>query len=62
MTDFDRWLKNKGNQKDRIDFAALVHFKLVDIHPFVDGNGRTARLIMNLILMTPLQLKLEVSA
>lgn len=31
--------------------AALAHFGLVDIHPFVDGNGRTARLLMNLILI-----------
>ena len=31
--------------------AAQAHFLLVDIHPFVDGNGRTARLLMNLLLM-----------
>ena len=31
--------------------AAYAHRKLVDIHPFVDGNGRTARLLMNLILL-----------
>jgi Fic family protein len=31
--------------------AALAHFELVSIHPFVDGNGRTARLLMNLILI-----------
>jgi Fic family protein len=29
----------------------LAHFRLVDIHPFIDGNGRTARLLLNLILM-----------
>ena len=28
-----------------------MHEKLVTIHPFIDDNGRTARLIMNLILM-----------
>ena len=32
-------------------FTAWVHRELVDIHPFVDGNGRTARLIMNLALL-----------
>ena len=31
--------------------ATLLHGELVKIHPFVDGNGRTSRLIMNLDLM-----------
>src|SRR3989344_9306791 len=34
-----------------IELAAYIHHELVKIHPFVDGNGRTARLLMNLILM-----------
>ena len=34
-----------------IELAAMTHKKLVDIHPFIDGNGRTARLLMNLILI-----------
>lgn len=34
-----------------LEIAADAHFKLVSIHPFVDGNGRTARLLMNLLLM-----------
>jgi Fic family protein len=29
----------------------MAHRRLVDIHPFNDGNGRTARLVMNLILI-----------
>ncbi len=33
-----------------INAAAFVHHKIVWIHPFVDGNGRTARLMTNLIL------------
>jgi len=52
MLNFDKWLKNPKEQKNLLDFAAIAHFKLVDIHPFIDGNGRTARLLMNLILIS----------
>ena len=31
--------------------AAEMHERIVSVHPFVDGNGRTSRLIMNLILL-----------
>ncbi|MCP4137228.1 MAG: Fic family protein [bacterium] len=34
-----------------VEFAALLHKKLVEIHPFIDGNGRAARLLMNLALL-----------
>jgi Fic family protein len=34
-----------------IELAAFFHHKFVYIHPFLDGNGRTARLLMNVILM-----------
>jgi cell filamentation protein, protein adenylyltransferase len=51
MSDFDKWLKGKNRKQNIIEYAAEAHFKLVDIHPFVDGNGRTARLLMNLIFM-----------
>jgi Fic family protein len=34
-----------------INFAALAHKEFVFIHPFIDGNGRTSRLLMNLILL-----------
>ena len=44
-----------------IIIAAEANNKLVSIHPFCDGNGRTGRLIMNLILMqnnyTPIIIK-----
>ncbi len=38
-------------KKHPIEFAALLHTRLVTIHPFVDGNGRAARLLMNLALL-----------
>ncbi len=34
-----------------VSFAAWLHLQLVSIHPFIDGNGRTARLAMNLALV-----------
>jgi Fic family protein len=39
------------NKLHPVERAALLHAELVRIHPFVDGNGRTARLVMNLELM-----------
>lgn len=45
------WIKRNMSKLHPIELAAIAHHKLVHIHPFTDGNGRTARLFMNLILM-----------
>ena len=44
-------LKEGASERSIIEFAATMHTKLVSIHPFIDGNGRTARLLMNAILL-----------
>ncbi len=49
MNEFFNWLNNNNN--NYIYTALEAHLKLVSIHPFADGNGRSARLLMNLILM-----------
>jgi len=51
MADLIDWLKSQKNKTNIVELAALLHHKLVHIHPFFDGNGRTARLTMNLLLM-----------
>jgi len=44
-------LNEKKDVLHPVELAAYAHRRLVDIHPFQDGNGRTARLLMNLILV-----------
>jgi Fic family protein len=48
MDEYISWLHTTKDHPVKI--ASEAHYKLVTIHPFIDGNGRTARLIMNLIL------------
>ena len=55
VDDFCRWLNDEIAEIDKTDIAACyrlsfeAHFRLVTIHPWVDGNGRTTRLVMNMI-------------
>ena len=48
MGDFAAWLSTASHTPET---AFDAHRRLVDIHPFNDGNGRTARLLMNLVLI-----------
>lgn len=50
MDEFMKWLQGQ-NTDHSVKIAADAHFKLVSIHPFVNGNGRTSRLLMNLLAM-----------
>ena len=55
VDEFCKWLNEEITQIDKKDIAACyrlsfeAHFRLVTIHPWVDGNGRTTRLLMNMI-------------
>ncbi len=63
MQEFIAWYKTDAMQMHPIERAARVHVDFVGIHPFVDGNGRTSRLLINLELMKsgfpPAVLKVE---
>ncbi len=50
MENFMRWLQSIQGEHP-VKIAADAHYKLVSIHPWIDGNGRTSRLLMDLILI-----------
>ena len=51
MEDFFYHYERQKNKLHPIILAAEMHERLATIHPFVDGNGRTSRLLMNFILL-----------
>jgi Fic family protein len=53
MFDLLNWYNEKSEENNRspLLIAAEFHYKFIRIHPFDDGNGRTARILMNFILM-----------
>ena len=51
MKEFCNKIPKMRKKYHPVEFAALLHKELVTIHPFVDGNVRTARLLMNLALL-----------
>lgn len=50
MNELIQWFQSYSSLHP-VEFAARAHYTLVSIHPFVDGNGRTARLLMNVFLL-----------
>jgi Fic family protein len=51
MTEFMEWYYEHKSKLSIVELAGWIHYKLVYIHPFIDGNGRTSRLLMNLVLL-----------
>ena len=50
LDDFFSWYNKSKMKMHPVELAALAHLKFVTIHPFIDGNGRLSRLVMNFIL------------
>jgi len=46
-----KWYSENKNKLHPFELALIIHAKIAWIHPFEDGNGRTARAVMNWILM-----------
>lgn len=51
MQELVSWVGENQKKMHPVELASILHHKLVYIHPFFDGNGRTSRLVMNIILM-----------
>ena len=51
MNKLIQWINTERDHYHPVEFAALLHKKFVFIHPFIDGNGRISRLLMNTALI-----------
>jgi Fic family protein len=51
MDQLFKWICTERNKYHPAEFAALLHERFVFIHPFIDGNGRIARLLMSTSLL-----------
>ena len=51
MNQLFNWMKTKKDEIHPLILSSIFHYEFVFIHPFKDGNGRTARLWQNVILL-----------
>ncbi|MCL5408827.1 MAG: Fic family protein [Candidatus Omnitrophica bacterium] len=51
MKEFISGIIDAAKKNHPVEYSAIAHKNLIFIHPFIDGNGRVARLLMNLILL-----------
>ncbi|MBG9472361.1 Fic family protein [Priestia megaterium] len=51
MEQLIKWYENEAQKLHPVERGAMLHAIFVGIHPFIDGNGRTSRLLLNLELM-----------
>lgn len=51
MAELIQWTNEHMHKEDPVILSSILHYRLVRIHPFDDGNGRVARLLMNYILI-----------
>ncbi|MFA5831516.1 MAG: Fic family protein [Candidatus Paceibacterota bacterium] len=51
MREAVEWIGKNKDKIHPIELAAILHHKITHIHPFFDGNGRTARLVMDIVLL-----------
>lgn len=50
LDNFFKWYHSENRKLHTLELSALIHLKLISIQPFVDGNSRLSRLLMNWIL------------
>jgi Fic family protein len=50
LKEFFRWYSKNKDKVHPVEIAGIVQLRILTIHPFAGGNGRMARLMMNLVL------------